>query len=94
MNIPYTLYYDDVGMMHFVIYCDTSIYQPLIIQLGLMQALKSPFTPSSCQTPTPHFFLTLLNEGAVHEPHGIVECSRGHGSHREPRWVEPVEQVH
>lgn len=38
--------------------------------------------------------LTLLYEGAVHEPHGVVQCCRGHGSHGEPGWVEPVQQVH
>lgn len=48
-----------------------------------------------CSCGFPHLFaLTLLHKGAVNKPHGIIECCRGHRSHGQPGWVEPVEQVH
>lgn len=50
--------------------------------------------PLFLSTSTSHFLLTLLYKGAIHKPHGIVQCSWGHRSHGKSGWVEPVEQVH
>lgn len=38
--------------------------------------------------------LTLLYKGPIHKPHGIVQRGWRHWSHGQPRWVEPVQQVH
>ncbi len=64
------------------------------LYLYFFLTLESPFFFQHKAYHTLTYKLTLLNEGAVDKPHGVVEGRGGDRAHRQSGRVQPVEEIY